>query len=172
MKAIKFPQVTTLVAKDQDQYNTLPSYVGPVDSNNTKGVICCFELSNGEIEAIVRNKRLWYRALTFGQPLQPFNIMIMKDYFKEKEIPNTSDDFNIKMLPDGRTIKYLDVVNHETTGIRFSFWNRIKILFGKPINMYSKIYTQHSHCNVSHGETFFTVADLFNKKQKSVSNKP
>lgn len=80
MNAIYFPEVNVEVAKDQPEYNTLPSFVGPV-YQDVLGVICCFELTEEEIKRIVQDKRIWHRTLTGGAPLQPFLMTVEKDYF-------------------------------------------------------------------------------------------
>ncbi len=159
MKPITFPQVTNLVAKDQPQYGTLPSYVGEL-YDKAHGIICCFELDQEDLDQINKHKKLWYRGLTFGQPLQPFNIFTMEDYFQDEERELMRADVNTKVI-NGREIKYLDKIIHNTTGIKFSFWDRLKILFGYPIQMNAEIYTTHGHCNVVAGETNVFVPDWF-----------
>lgn len=161
MKAITFPRVTNLVAEHQDQYNTLPSFVGKVHEE-TKGVICCFELDDTDIAMINQNRKLWYRALTFGEPLQPFNIMAMDDYFVDEPRDLERAEVNTTVI-NGREIKYLDKIIHNTTGIRFNFMERLKILFGYPIQMNVEIYTTHGHYNVVAGETNVFVPDWFKK---------
>lgn len=163
MKAITFPQVTNLVAENQKEYNTLPSYVGEV-YENTKGVVCCFELDDTDIEMINQNRKLWYRALTFGHALQPFNIMAINDYFHDEHTELQRADVNTVVI-DGREIKYLDKIIQNTTGIKFNFWDRLKILFGYPIQISAEIYTTHGHCNVVGGTTSVFVPD-WRKKAK------
>jgi hypothetical protein len=73
MKSIEFPEANVAVAKDQPQYNTL---FARVDRQSPEGeMIICFELTDEEVTQIVRNKKLFYSQLTFGQLFQPMRIM-------------------------------------------------------------------------------------------------
>lgn len=76
MKAINFPEANVGIAEDQEEYNTLPSFV------DEKGVVVsCFQLNAVEIETIIKNRKIWVHHLTGGQPLQPFNLFAVKNYF-------------------------------------------------------------------------------------------
>lgn len=110
MKAINFPQANANVAEDQEQYNTLPSCICREDNNLVN--ISCFELNDEEISSIVRTKKLWHRALTFGKPLQPFNIFAIKDYFSP-ELPFKTNT-NLKIETD--------------LIVTASFWKRFRFL--------------------------------------------
>jgi delta-aminolevulinic acid dehydratase/porphobilinogen synthase len=95
----------------------------------------------------------------------------MENYFEDEPKELMRAEVNSKIL-NGREIKYLDVVKHHTTGVKFGFWERIKILFGIPFDIHVDIYTTHGHCNVVGGETDLFVRDWFKKKPKQMSSTP
>lgn len=65
MIPVKFPEQTVEVAKDQDEYLTLPAYQ---DEHET---ISCWELTDEELHQLMTTRRLWIRQMNFGFPLQP-----------------------------------------------------------------------------------------------------
>lgn len=89
MKAIHFKEVNKVIAKDQEQYNQIPSHV-----TGDGIVVCCFELSDLDIDQIITNRKLWYHQIAHNQ-LQPFNILFVKDYFKQIKRDFGDLDFEI-----------------------------------------------------------------------------
>lgn len=126
MKAITFSQVNLNWAENQDEYNTLPAYVGGNDENDTeKGNISsvhCFELTDTEVANIVVNKKIWHRAATFGGSLQPFNLFAVKDYFEAQQIEEFPTENQIDEVPSEEFILDMEV--------RPTFWQCLKLLFG------------------------------------------
>lgn len=61
-----------------------------------------------------------------------------------------------KKTINGREFEYGDVVIH-TTYTRFSFWDRIKILFGKQVTIQSEIYCQEPIVSVMGSEARTSV---------------
>jgi hypothetical protein len=76
MEAINFPGVNTIIGKEQPQYRQLPA-MRLKDEDGT--VITCWQLSDDEIEAIVKNKKFYIKHLTFNVPFQPINPMVDLD---------------------------------------------------------------------------------------------
>lgn len=117
MKAIQFPQVSNNIAEDQDEYSTLPSWVGDVevDTSGRKetAVVCCFSIDDEELARINKYKRVWYRALTFGRPLHPFNIFAVRDYFDDSSWLEHLSDIEDTNLSE---------VHH--VQIKMKFWQR------------------------------------------------
>lgn len=71
MTPIQFPQITTIFAKDQPEYQPLPAHV------SADGIVTsCWELSDAEIETLSQTKRIWLQSLTFGGSLQPLLPLI------------------------------------------------------------------------------------------------
>lgn len=63
---VKFPGHTTIIAKDQPEYEPMPAHV-----DITGTVTCCWELSWRERVKILLNGKVWHQILTFGSALQP-----------------------------------------------------------------------------------------------------
>ena len=71
MKAIKFKQSDIEIAKDQDQYITLPAHIG------RDGVVTsCWSLSRKERVKVLLSGRLFLQVYAFGSPLQPLKMSI------------------------------------------------------------------------------------------------
>ncbi len=64
MKSIPFPGATLQIGKGQPEYNVIHAMPVPGPEGE---LIICFELTDEEIEHIVRNKKIFYRRWTFGQ---------------------------------------------------------------------------------------------------------
>lgn len=71
---------------------------------------------------------------------------------------------NCKTL-NGRTFEYGDEIIHITTS-KFSFLDRIKILFGKEVTIQSSIYTKDPVVSCMGSEARTTVAPFFKPKQR------
>lgn len=68
MKPIKFSECNTTYGKNQPEYIPLPAYL----ENGEKGqVVTCWELTDEEIEIIVKTKKIYHSQLTFNFALQP-----------------------------------------------------------------------------------------------------
>lgn len=72
MRSLKFEGCTHAIAGSQKEYGTLHGQL--VDGSKGE-FIMIFELTDEEVEEIVRTKKLVYRQLTFGQNFQPMNIL-------------------------------------------------------------------------------------------------
>lgn len=81
MKPIKFEQANVTYAEDQPQYLPLPAY----KANNREGeVITCWQLSFFERVSVLLFGKVWFRQLTFYNPLQPVNMSINSPFGDEK----------------------------------------------------------------------------------------
>ena len=85
MKPIKFKGHNSEVAKDQDEYITLPAYIS---CNPTGDVTTCWKLAWWERLVILFTGRLWWNQLTFRTQLQP----VQPSMFKPKWIPKTTEE--------------------------------------------------------------------------------
>jgi hypothetical protein len=82
MKSVTFPQANCKLAEHQDEYETLHVHAEARIVKNEDGedvqiinsMIACFELSDEEIEQIVKNRRLYYRQMLFGHKFHPMLI--------------------------------------------------------------------------------------------------
>ena len=69
MKLVTFPEVTTVIAKDQPQYLPLPAHRV---ANDPQGrIICCWSLSWLERLTLLWRGVVWHQVLTFNTSLQP-----------------------------------------------------------------------------------------------------
>lgn len=90
MKAIDFAQRNVMLAEDQPEYETLPVFVVmqeiivPNRPNDPKNAImtkqvpwemtACFELSDEEIEELLKTRRIWHTQCVFGHNFQPIRM--------------------------------------------------------------------------------------------------
>lgn len=70
-----------------------------------------------------------------------------------------------KKTVNGREIEYLDVIHHNSI-TSFSFYDRIKILFGKKLHVQSQIYTDHEYCKVLGSDSKTFVEPFFTRRKK------
>lgn len=66
MEALDFDQSNVVFAKDQPQYNPLPSFISEEGSATFR-----FKLSEEELKQVEETGEIWLTVLTFGKPLQP-----------------------------------------------------------------------------------------------------
>lgn len=78
MKSIDFPQANVAIAKEQTEYNTL--YAMGNNTHESTPMIVEFELTDEEIEKIVKNRKVWYSQATFGRMFQPMSIHVDKPF--------------------------------------------------------------------------------------------
>lgn len=71
MKSIKFPGCDLEIGKEQPEYEVLHAMRVPSPQGE---VIMCFELSQEEIEEIIRTRKLYYMRWTFGERFQPMKL--------------------------------------------------------------------------------------------------
>ena len=77
MNPTSFPEQTCEVAKDQDEYETLPAHQNPTES------ISLWRLTVTERLRILLFGRLWVRQCNFGHPLQPISLQVEYPFIKE-----------------------------------------------------------------------------------------
>lgn len=89
MKPIQFPEANVVFAKDQPEYQPLPAHrIG--DSMGT--VVTCWELSDEEIETIVRTKKMWLSVYSFNKPLVPLLLTVNRsDIYTDPEQPTMTE---------------------------------------------------------------------------------
>ena len=115
MKAIEFPQQTTVLAKDQPQYTTLPVHVNESEYIEATAI---FELTDEEIEVILKTKRIFFSQCTFGGGFKPVLLTVYK---QDSPIPMTGQDW-YDLMPDEFKPSFLACCaerwNETTQGIR------------------------------------------------------
>lgn len=71
---------------------------------------------------------------------------------------------NIKTkILNGEEVEYQDVIHHKTT-TEFSFWDRIKILFGAKLVIKSELFTGHEFCIIHGSDATSYVEPLIRKR--------
>jgi len=71
MKAIKFKKSNIEIAKDQDEYKTLPAEI-----KKDGEVIFCYELTFRERLRVLFGENLYISQFTFNKPLQPQRLEV------------------------------------------------------------------------------------------------
>jgi len=66
MKPIEFKGFNVTFAKDQPEYQQLPALRMPDGE-----VYTCWELTDEELERVIKSKCIFFKQLTFNHPLQP-----------------------------------------------------------------------------------------------------
>lgn len=82
MRAIEFPEVNRVYAKDQPQYNSLPVYAKPNDPNGL--IISKWTFTPEEYKRIFETGTFYLSIMTFNNPLSP--LLLAVDY-PEQEHP-------------------------------------------------------------------------------------
>jgi hypothetical protein len=71
MKSIKFPGCNLEIGKGQPEYNVIHAMQMPGPEGE---IIACYELTDEEIEQILRTRKIYYSRLTFHQKFQPMRL--------------------------------------------------------------------------------------------------
>lgn len=79
MKPISFKEQNCVIAKDQNEYLSLPAW-----KSKDGTIISCWQLSFIERIKLLFTGRLWFKILTFNKPLQPQRPLIDYPFNKEK----------------------------------------------------------------------------------------
>ena len=74
MKSISFKEQNTVFAENQEEYQNLPAF----NDTDHGTVTSCWELSDEEIEILIKTKKLYVRSMTFNNPLQPLFLSVKR----------------------------------------------------------------------------------------------
>lgn len=75
MRPAPFAEQNVVFGSAQPEYDPLPAHA----SMEVDGIVTtCWELSEIEIAAIVKHKRIWTQQMTFGKSLQPQRVTVTK----------------------------------------------------------------------------------------------
>jgi hypothetical protein len=87
MNPIDFPQRNLMLAEDQPEYQTLPTFVDKREIDTPEGpkeipwsMTVVYEFTDEEIAEIIATRKLYYRQMLFGHQFQPI-FMSPKDPF-------------------------------------------------------------------------------------------
>lgn len=92
MQPIDFPQRNLMLAEDQPEYQTLPTFVDRREVNTGEGpkqipwsMTVVYELSEEEIAEIIANKKIFYRQMIYGKPFQPVFLSTKDPFLPENK---------------------------------------------------------------------------------------
>jgi hypothetical protein len=74
MKSTEFEEVNVRIAENQEEYQTLPAHFNAEEGSFT----FCFELDKEEMKQIKETGKIWFKQLTFGQPMNPIMMSTLK----------------------------------------------------------------------------------------------
>jgi len=87
MKPVNFRESNTMIAKDQDEYLTLPAHI----TNDVSGtVIFCIKANFWERLQILFTGRIWCSLMTFKSSIQPSYFTAFKSSMFGRSKPNKS----------------------------------------------------------------------------------
>lgn len=88
MTPIEFPEVNTVYAKDQPEYQPLPAFKSSMPNGE---VVTCWKLSFRERLRILFKGEIWLSMLTFNKPLTPSfmttkkrDVLVVEEFDLEK----------------------------------------------------------------------------------------
>lgn len=81
MNLIEFPEMTTVIAKDQPEYNPLPAHRFKHDPHGR--IACCWKITIWERIKLLFTGKIWHEVLTFNQSLQPQLLSVDKPIMQE-----------------------------------------------------------------------------------------
>ena len=85
MKPVEFKEQNVVFGKGQPESQDLPAYLNR--TKETGEAVTCWEISDEELEEIVKTKRIWLNQLTFHSPFQPIAPSISKpDCLKKAKV--------------------------------------------------------------------------------------
>ena len=71
MKIIKMKEQNCTYAENQPEYLPLPAH------RSEEGIVTsCWELSDEEMEILLKTKKIYLQVLTFNKPLQPVKMLV------------------------------------------------------------------------------------------------
>lgn len=93
MKSIDFPEANLPLAKDQPEYQTLYVHFQKFTVPYFP-MTACFQLTDEEVEEIVRTRKLWFTQSTFGKGFSPITLSLMNPYENPIITDKIPDDEN------------------------------------------------------------------------------
>lgn len=73
MKSVKFPGANIEIGKGQPEYFVIHGKRLPGPSGE---IIMCWEISDEELQVVMKTKKIWYHRLTGNGPFQPMRITV------------------------------------------------------------------------------------------------
>jgi len=73
MKPIEFKGQNVVFAKNQPEFENLPAYCGP-DVEGKTVAVTCWEMTDQELQEVVKTKKVFVITVTYGGPIQPQSL--------------------------------------------------------------------------------------------------
>ncbi len=119
MRAVEFPQANTILGASQPQYIPLPAHWDKTSPE--QAMTSCFELTDEEVEEIVRTRRIWNTQLTFGRGYHPVRMSCSNPF--EPQAPVVAESAEEKPLNEILP-KELFTKIHEAIGHASMCWEK------------------------------------------------
>ena len=79
MIAKEFPEVNLFIAKDQEEYQTLPAHAGVNKETGLVEITTCFELDKEELKQVSETGQIWLKTLKHPNAyFQPIGMNLLK----------------------------------------------------------------------------------------------
>lgn len=75
MTATEFTEANIRIAENQPEYETLPAFHNAKEGS----VMFGFDLTDAEVEEVIKNKKFWVKQLTFNKAMQPIAVSVTKE---------------------------------------------------------------------------------------------
>lgn len=126
MEAITFKHVNLELAKDQEQYQTLPVHYD--DSIPEGPMTACFKLTPEEIKQIILTGKLWHTQWTFKKGFQPVAMSTSNPF--EGEVDEPDPEVNKRLIPIAMKILINSWKEDEKPGSNYDAWkSNMALLF-------------------------------------------
>ena len=88
MKPVNFKEANIVLAKDQPEYQPLPAHRDPDASEANDIVTTCWELSDEEMQQVIRTRKIWVHNWCFKKPFYPIALQAMTYDHEQMEKAN------------------------------------------------------------------------------------
>lgn len=82
MKAIQFKEQTVILAENQPEYTPLPVFI---NDSPEREMVACFELSQEEMDVLIKSRQIWFTQFTFGNLFQPVHLQVQSPFATNQE---------------------------------------------------------------------------------------
>lgn len=142
MKALEFPEVNAIYAKDQPEYNALPVYKKPNDPQGL--VITKWTMEPEEFKRLFETGTFYLSMLTFNQPLTP--LLLTVDYPDEKHPARYSSPVFGEIVQQLIEMRKVDQLTDR------SLERDIQLQYGQQLSYYASVICNGNVDNMSDEE--------------------
>lgn len=106
MKPIDFPASNVVIAKDQEQYLSLPAHRD--EESEACPVVSCWQLTFGERIRILLTGRMWVSTLTFKHSVQPTSLGVTVPIYRWGAKTSEPETMIVKDLAEEKRRRWLN----------------------------------------------------------------